>query len=396
MRRLFVLCFGLLLVASSAPVLAQNAIQEEIDEVAREIDELQTRMDAADAEEHYWIDQVAATSTRMRDIQEDLTRAEIVLADLQLSIRDTQAAVDLAIAEIGAKEFELANTREEIEATRDMVVVQAVEIFKRGGSQIQVAFDYESAQDAAVAVKYGTTLIEETFKAVDALEVLRSLEQQQIELVESEKAKLDEQRERLESASTSAEAQKATVVERRRLAEVELVSQRALLQTVKAAITEFEDELDGLEEEQEDLGQLLAEATRANGETPGSLYRPVPGAVSSPFGPRVHPILGYTRTHTGVDMNARSGDDIFAASNGRVILAGSYGGYGNTVIIDHGGGMATLYAHQTRVAVSKGETVQIGQVIGYIGSTGLSTGPHLHFEVRLDGRAVDPVPYFQS
>lgn len=396
MKRLAVLGIAVLLLAGPAPVGAQNAIEAEIDDVAQQIDELQKRMEAADVDQHYWTDQVIATNARMRAIQEDLIRAEAVLADLEASTTDTQIAVESAAQQIETKELELANTRAEIETTRQKVVVQAVELFKRGGSQIEVAFDFERAQEAAVVVRYGTTLIEETSKAIDSLEVLRSQEEQQIDFINDEKASLEEQLERLEAASVDAEAQRVLVGEKRGFAEAELLNQKALLQTIKTIIAEFADELDGLEEEQQRLEQLLAEALRASGEAPGSLFRPVPGAVSSSFGPRVHPILGYTRLHTGVDMNGRSGDEIYAAGAGEVILAGWYGGYGNTVIIDHGGGMATLYAHQSDVAVSRGETVGIGQVVGYIGSTGLSTGPHLHFEVRLDGNAVDPVPYFRS
>ncbi len=98
--------------------------------------------------------------------------------------------------------------------------------------------------------------------------------------------------------------------------------------------------------------------------------------------------------HTGIDIDGPRGADIVAAASGTVIHAGSYGGYGNTVIIDHGGGMATLYAHQSSVIVSNGQKVLIADVIGYVGSTGLSTGPHLHFEVRLSGDPVDPTTYF--
>jgi murein DD-endopeptidase MepM/ murein hydrolase activator NlpD len=108
---------------------------------------------------------------------------------------------------------------------------------------------------------------------------------------------------------------------------------------------------------------------------------------------RLHPILGYTRMHTGVDMSAPYGQEIKAGGAGRVILAGVYGGYGNTVIIDHGGGMTTLYAHQSQVNVAYGDEVAAAQVIGYIGTSGLSTGPHLHFEVRISGKPVDPVAY---
>ncbi len=115
--------------------------------------------------------------------------------------------------------------------------------------------------------------------------------------------------------------------------------------------------------------------------------------ITSPFGYRVHPILGTRRLHTGIDMSAGSGTPIRAAASGRVILAAYYGGYGNAVIIDHGGGISTLYAHQSRIAVSKGSQVGAGDTVGYVGSTGFSTGPHLHFEVRQNGTPVNPVSY---
>ena len=97
--------------------------------------------------------------------------------------------------------------------------------------------------------------------------------------------------------------------------------------------------------------------------------------------------------HTGWDMSARSGSPIHAAGDGVVVSAGTRGGYGNAVVIDHGGGLATLYAHQSSMAVSAGQQVSQGQVIGYVGCTGYCTGPHLHFEVRVNGTPVDPGGY---
>jgi murein DD-endopeptidase MepM/ murein hydrolase activator NlpD len=92
-------------------------------------------------------------------------------------------------------------------------------------------------------------------------------------------------------------------------------------------------------------------------------------------------------------MRAGSGTPIHACRSGEVVIAGSQGGYGNAVVVNHGGGMATLYAHQSQIAASVGQQVAAGDVIGYVGSTGMSTGPHLHFEVRLSGNPVDPAPY---
>ena len=114
------------------------------------------------------------------------------------------------------------------------------------------------------------------------------------------------------------------------------------------------------------------------------------GRVSSEFGPRVHPVTGAHRDHLGIDVAAPTGTAIVAAAGGEVTFAGQQGGYGNVVIIDHGNGTETRYAHQDSMAVSVGQRVEAGERIGAVGSTGLSTGPHLHFEVRRDGQAVNP------
>jgi len=126
------------------------------------------------------------------------------------------------------------------------------------------------------------------------------------------------------------------------------------------------------------------------GEERGEFARPVNGAISSGFGYRRHPILGYRRMHSGIDFRARSGSPIYATADGVVNYAGRKGGYGNFVRIAHGGNIATGYGHMSRIAVSGGSRVRRGQVIGYVGSTGLSTGPHLHYELYRGGRAVDP------
>jgi murein DD-endopeptidase MepM/ murein hydrolase activator NlpD len=112
--------------------------------------------------------------------------------------------------------------------------------------------------------------------------------------------------------------------------------------------------------------------------------------MTSGFGMRRHPILGYARMHAGIDFAAGHGTPIYATSDGQVRFAGRHGGHGNYVRLDHGGGIGTGYAHMSRIAVSPGNRVRRGQVIGYVGSTGLSTGPHLHYELYRNGRAVNP------
>lgn len=137
-------------------------------------------------------------------------------------------------------------------------------------------------------------------------------------------------------------------------------------------------------------GQMFAAS--GIGETRSApMGMPVAGRISSRYGKRRHPILGYVRMHAGVDFAAPHGKPIYAVSDGTVTYAGRRGGHGNYVRINHGGGLATGYGHMSRIAVRNGARVRSGQVIGYVGSTGLSTGPHLHFEAYRGGRTVDPM-----
>lgn len=127
------------------------------------------------------------------------------------------------------------------------------------------------------------------------------------------------------------------------------------------------------------------------GETKGAMGRPVNGRITSSYGARRHPILGYVRMHSGMDWGAPYGAPIFATSDGVIAYAGRKGGYGNFVQVSHGGGIATGYGHMSRIAARSGQRVRQGQIIGYVGSTGLSTGPHLHYELYRNGRAVNPM-----
>jgi murein DD-endopeptidase MepM/ murein hydrolase activator NlpD len=127
------------------------------------------------------------------------------------------------------------------------------------------------------------------------------------------------------------------------------------------------------------------------GESRGAMSRPVNGPMTSGFGMRRHPILGYKRMHAGIDFKAGHGTPIFAASDGAVAYAGRKGGYGNFVQLNHGGNLATGYGHMSRIAARPGQRVRQGQIIGYVGSTGLSTGPHLHYELYRNGRPINPL-----
>ncbi|MDX2097721.1 MAG: peptidoglycan DD-metalloendopeptidase family protein [Leptolyngbyaceae cyanobacterium bins.59] len=187
----------------------------------------------------------------------------------------------------------------------------------------------------------------------------------------------------------------------KKVIESQAQSQTALVQRLRGDRVALQAAEEQLEKDSETVRELIQQRLRDPGRSEtgivlrgtGQMSYPNDGEISSGFGWRTHPILGYERFHAGVDFAADYGSTIRAADSGMVFMAGWYGGYGNTVILDHGNGITTLYAHASEVLVAEGQTVQRGEPIALVGSTGLSTGPHLHFEVRQDGEPVDPMSY---
>ncbi len=174
--------------------------------------------------------------------------------------------------------------------------------------------------------------------------------------------------------------------------------QKEFIKHLKTNREALESAMVQLERDSTSIGQIIRQ--RSVGDSRGIIITgrgvmtvPVDAEITSEFGYRMHPILGYQKFHSGLDFGADSGSTIRSAAAGVVIYAQWYGGYGNAVIVDHGGGITTLYGHTEGFYVAEGATVQKGQPIAAVGSTGLSTGPHLHFEVRQNGEPIDPVPY---
>ncbi len=165
------------------------------------------------------------------------------------------------------------------------------------------------------------------------------------------------------------------------------------LRTTEASLKTYENKLNELYKES---NRLMAEIKKLQSQIKyagGIMAWPLPSdhSVTSGYGMRFHPILRKNRLHTGIDIGGNYGASIVAANSGTVIYAGWSSGYGYTVIIDHGGGISTLYAHNSKILVKKGNKVKKEQIIAKVGSTGLSTGPHLHFEVRENGKPVNPL-----
>ncbi len=201
-------------------------------------------------------------------------------------------------------------------------------------------------------------------------------------IIQAEEARIE--------AARQAEIQRQADLERQRLAEEQRLAE---LERQRQLAEQPAEQPAATEETTPDDGTVVDPPALPPVDAPSSFVWPVSGAVVSQFGFRIHPIFGTERFHSGIDINAGTGTPIAASAGGVVITSGWMDGYGNTVIIDHGGGFATLYGHQSQLAVSAGQSVNQGAIVGYVGSTGWSTGPHLHFEIRIGGSPVNPLGY---
>ena len=214
---------------------------------------------------------------------------------------------------------------------------------------------------------------------------------QKSDRVEKQRNQVVAQRNEIELLTQKLKYQKSNI-------EAEVVAQQNAVDRLKSdrqALTQAEDRL---VEDSRRLSQIiLAKVQPYEGLVippgTGQLMYPTIGHVTSNFGWRTHPILGTERFHSGIDFGADYGSLVYASDRGRVIYADWYGGYGNAVIIDHGNGMTTLYGHCSELYVKDGDVVEKGQPISAVGSTGFSTGPHLHFELRANGEPIDPAAY---
>jgi murein DD-endopeptidase MepM/ murein hydrolase activator NlpD len=374
------------------PVLADPAT--DLQQVQLELAEVERAIKAARTEASEVGQRVAAAQAALSAAITAFEQAQALVDETSARVRGTELAIVDLNTQLGRLETDLARTELDMSNTEARLEEQAVALYMEASSVPAFRlFRQDDVSQAAVALVY----VGETFAAdVDVFAAFALLEREvdrlrvgvsdrkaqtetELVLLEEQKLHLESQRDAASSALAAAQAEASEV--------------QALLDSIRRDIAAAEQHKDGLEADAERLEAEIAALQSSDGEAPGVLSWPLNGAVTSPFGYRVHPILGVRKLHTGIDIDGSTGQPITAAADGEVILAETYSGYGRAVVIDHGGGMATLYAHQSRIAVSVGQSVARGEVIGYVGCSGSCTGPHLHFEVRLDGVPVDPLQY---
>ena len=393
-RRLLAALLTLLMVVTFVPAATADDLDDDLAEVSGRIDALDGQIDSATANRSALAGEVKSAKARMDQVLAELD----ALADDLALVRGRFAATERSLREEQTRLHEqyqvLAQTRTELAAARTDAADWAVETYMSAGNGApEVAFSATAWNDVMLGIGYLEQITQSGAETVVRFESLLDDEEVTGAAIEATEAALAGELLALEAQRAELERLEADLDAKSEELSAELERQRALLRSVEAEIAELEGEIAALEKEEDSIRALIAERSSAGGSAPGQLVRPVPGPIGSGFGPRYHPILGYVRNHNGVDMSCNTGDAIVAAEAGTVILAGVKGGFGRTVMIDHGGGMVTLYAHQSGYAVSAGASVSAGQVIGYCGSTGLSTEPHLHFEVRINGGPRDPAGY---
>jgi murein DD-endopeptidase MepM/ murein hydrolase activator NlpD len=327
-----------------------------------------------------------------------LTAEDSVLAqgltDIDDAVHGQQAAVDDASAALASVEHaasdrqaELAVVEVDLAAARDQVETFAIERYV-GRRFDDAATSFFDSSSVAEAVRRGAILEMVHGSERDAVARLRALEADRegaVAAAETAVREADARRAELAAALAELEARRAT--------------QERLRDELARRIAAWESEQDELAAEEAELTELIKRRqldalgvvpTDAGAASLQGFVRPASGTLGSGFGPRLHPIYRIVRMHSGVDIGGRTGDPVFAAKAGEILFAGRRGGYGNAVIIEHAGGVNTVYAHLSKIGVSAGDRVATGEAIGLIGSTGLSTGPHLHFEVRVGAVAKDP------
>ncbi len=375
---------------------AAGAHQEEerLEQVEGQIRDLERQLAAARNNRSEFAAQLVATQKRIDEVHEVLHAAEAALAEIAGAIATQERQIAELQRKVQILQAQIAETQLEQRSTRGLIRSRAVELYMNGSNTLGgIGFGVDDVESASVGLEYAGNVLLDTRVLLRSLEVLEQQEATQQGLLESEKAREEAILVELEADRVTAEAHRATVEESRAEIQAELDAQQALLDKVNAEISQYESHVGRLEAESRELEREIARRQVREGAAPGRLSWPVPGPVTSAYGWRVHPIFGTRKLHTGIDLAGSTGQSIRAAGNGTVILASTWGGYGRTVIIDHGGGLSTLYAHQSSIKVSLGQTVSAGDVIGSVGCSGYCTGAHLHFETRVGGSPVNPMQY---
>ena len=361
---------------TSICVYAENItdLQEKSNQINQSITEANNRLQAVQ-------EQMSENMKQLQDLDTQLAQSEEELNKINVE-------VSTLTDQIAENEQKLSNAQEQYDKVKNVLDARVIEIYKSDNLQF-------------LGVLFASKNVKEFFQTYDKLVLLSKYDkalldsaEQQIEEIETTKKILDENKKQIVE-SKQLQQKKTQVVQnsktRREYYLSKLTKQEQELQT---QIDEYNTQVTQIENEI----RMLALGSISEDYIGGVFTWPVPGRTSltSLYGMRVHPITGAYRLHTGIDISAPIGTNFVAAANGVVSKATYNTAYGNMVIIDHGGGVQTLYAHGSEILVQVGDEVKAGTPVLAVGSKGYSTGPHAHFEIRINGQTVNPLDYYQK
>ena len=371
------------------------------------------------------------TNEKKQKLQTEINANKKESNAIAREVEELSGKIEVTNAELSTIEAKLNELNNSIIANKEKLRIAEEQLFKRNDTfEQRLRVMYKRGTVGYIEVLLDSTDIADFLtradmikKVVDHDVTLLDTMKKERDIIEKTKKELEVQQIHVASVKREIETKKSELLVATRAKEEllgKLEADRAQMEQQHDALTLEADALSAviLKKQQEaaaaaaaaDAASKASSASSAPSQSSGEttvvdtgeisskgMTWPAPGysRVSSPFGYRIHPIFGTKKMHTGIDIAAPMGASIVAATDGVVQSAGGLGGYGNAVIIDHGGGIATLYAHNSKLLVSAGQSVQRGQVIAKAGSTGYSTGPHLHFEVRKNGTYINPLPWIR-
>lgn len=337
--------------------------------------------------------QIDESNNQLSDVNNELTDNLKQIQKLDESIQSTQATLDELSKEILEKEEEISKVEAELEKIAQKYNVQKELLDTR------LVAMYETENTNYLDVVLGTNSISDFISTYYLISEITSYDIDLLELVEKQKNEIEEknlqistQKENLEKEKTTQQRTQIALSNTKILRENYISKLSEEEKSLQAQIDEYNNQINTIEAEIKSLAAIISFGEEYKG---GAMQWPIPGhyTITSNYGMRIHPITGVYKLHTGVDISATVGTDFTAMANGVVVKAEYNSAYGNMVIIDHGGGVQTLYAHGSQIIATLGQEVKAGDVVLKVGSTGYSTGPHAHFEVRINGNPVNPLDY---
>ena len=387
------------LVGTAVPAAADP--QQRLDEIREEQAEVADKLDALDARSDELLDRISVLDQERERVDRRVEALDAELHERQVEINQVRDDLSDAQHRISLLEKELQEILADLQERTDVYSARAVAIYKAGpGVYVDGLLDAETFSELFDKFAYYQASVDADSELINEIQVLRDQTTTRREQVEAQRA-------RLAKAKLKLEQEQAAIAQVRDEQAVVLAEREAVLSEKEAILAEVESRQESYEEIQNQLEQdaaviqnLLASSgsTSGGGVFPtggGQLAWPAAGPVTSGYGWRTHPIFGDQRLHTGIDIGAPYGAPVVASDSGTVAYVGAMSGYGNVVVIDHGNGLSTTYNHLSAFNVGTGQSVSRGSQIGAVGCTGYCTGPHLHFEVRVNGSPVDPMPYLQ-